>query len=109
MPLKVTESASAMLMVILDSTEHDSDEVIRLVSDSLGNLSVGLDAEIKDDQIVKHKGTTVMVIQSSISTDLSDNTLDVVETPEGFCLTLFDPRLDDGGIGIHSSGDIRWN
>lgn len=89
MTLQVTNQASAQLKTLLDNTEHEPEQVIRLVSDPQGNASFTLDVEREGDQVVAHQGDTVMVIESAISEGLSGSTLDVRESPDGISFTLY--------------------
>ena len=89
MSLTVTEQAAAALKQYLETQEREEDQVLRLVSDGEGNHGFSLDTPNSDDQIVEHDGEPVMVIEPTISEDLSDNILDLKETPSGVSLTLY--------------------
>jgi iron-sulfur cluster assembly protein len=89
MSLTVTEQAAAALKQYLETQEGEEDQVLRLVSDGEGHHGFSLDTPNSDDQIVEHDGEPVMVIEPTISEDLSDNILDLKETPSGVSLTLY--------------------
>lgn len=88
MALTVTEQAGAELKRMLDNVDHEPEQVIRLVSGPLRNVSLALDTEKEGDQAVEHEGITVLVIESTLSERLSSAILDVKQTPEGPSLSL---------------------
>jgi Fe-S cluster assembly iron-binding protein IscA len=90
MALTVTERASAALKELLEVHDHESAQVLRLISDGEGNHGLQLDEVREEDQIVEHGGETVMVIDPALSDDLTGNVLDLKETPSGGVnLTLY--------------------
>ena len=89
MSLNVTQQAAAALKQYLESQDREENQVLRLVSDREGNHSFTLDTPNPGDQVVEHQGETVMVIEPEISEDLTDNVLDLTETPTGIGLTLY--------------------
>jgi Fe-S cluster assembly iron-binding protein IscA len=89
MSLTVTQQAAAALKQYLGTQDREEDQVLRLVSDGEGNHGFSLDTPNPDDQVVEHDGEPVMVIEPAISEDLSDNVLDLKETPSGISLTLY--------------------
>lgn len=88
MSLEVTPRASAALKDVLDSTEHEPQQILRLVQDPEGNLGLALDVERDGDQVVEHQGARTMAIDSGISERLSGITLDVQDSPKGELFTL---------------------
>lgn len=89
MSLTVTDQAAAALKQYLESQDHEVEQVLRMVSDGEGNHGFTLDTPNPGDQVVEHNGEAVMVIEPDISEDLTDNTLDLKETPSGISLTLY--------------------
>ena len=88
MTLQVTDQASAHLKTLLENTEHEGDQVIRLAADEQGNMTLLLDVERTGDQIVEHQGEKVMVIEAPVSEGLNGAALDLKETPMGQSLTI---------------------
>jgi Fe-S cluster assembly iron-binding protein IscA len=88
MSLHVTEQASEHLRTLLDSQEHEDDQVIRLAADTKGTARLVLDTEKAGDQVVEHRGGTVLVIEKPVSEGLSGVSLDVKDTPNGRSFTL---------------------
>jgi len=88
MSVAVTERAAAALKGLLDQQNPDPDQVLRLTYDADNSVKLVLGNEADGDQIVQHQGDVVMVIEPSISEDLSGTTLDCTETAAGVSLTL---------------------
>lgn len=88
MSLAITDQASAVLKQVLDSVEREPEQVLRLVTDQQGSLNLALDSEREGDQVVTHLGDVVMVIETPLSEQLSDSTMDVKSTDQGPALTI---------------------
>ncbi len=88
MSLAVTTRASAALAQVLDSTQHDPQEILRLVQDPEGNLGLALDTQKDGDQVVEYGGNMTLVIEPAISDRLEGVTLDIQESPQGEMFTL---------------------
>ena len=88
MSLAVTTRASAALKQVLDSTQHDPKEILRLVQDPEGNLGLALDTQKEGDQVVEFSGDKTLVIDQEISDRLEGVTLDIQESPQGETFTL---------------------
>jgi len=82
MALQVTERATEHLKQILDGTEHEDDQILRIVSDAQGNSQLVLDTQKDGDQVVEHNGKPIVVVEPVLSKGLSGTTLDVKQTPE---------------------------
>ena len=89
MALTVTEKATEALKGLLETHEHEPEQVLRLISDEEGNHGLQLDVPKEEDQVVEHDGETVMVIDPALSDDLTGNVLDLKETPSGANLTIY--------------------
>jgi Fe-S cluster assembly iron-binding protein IscA len=87
MAFMVTDKAAEVLHITLDNIEKEPTQVLRLIADR-GGLSITLDEKHDDDQVVEHDGQAVMVVEPMIQEELSGQTLDFDETPEGGRLTL---------------------
>jgi iron-sulfur cluster assembly protein len=82
--IKVTEEAKELFL----NVEHPDDTVLRLdpvVDQETGATQIGLSAgePMSDDQVVEHKGATLLHIAAPVSEALDGSTLDTVDTPEG--------------------------
>jgi Fe-S cluster assembly iron-binding protein IscA len=88
MPLKVTDQAAAALQELLEDQDPNPTQVLRLVSNTESNFLLALDTKKDGDQVVKHKGKMVMVIEPSVSEDLSGHTLDWKQTRAGRSFTI---------------------
>jgi Fe-S cluster assembly iron-binding protein IscA len=88
MPLKVTDQAAAALRELLEDQDPNPAQVLRLISNTEGNFLLALDTEKDGDQVVKYNGRMVMVIEPSISEDLSGHTLDWKQTRAGQSFTF---------------------
>ncbi len=80
--LAVTEGAREALKTILDSTETQPEQSLRLVEEE-GKYQLTLDAEQEGDQVVEHEGETVLLIDQEVRTELETVVLDLQDSPEG--------------------------
>lgn len=80
--LTVTESACQALKSILESTEPQPEQSLRLVEDQ-GDYRLTLDTEREGDQVVEHAGETVLLVESEVRTELESIVLDLQDTPQG--------------------------
>ena len=87
MTLAVTERAAEWLRFLLDRQSEGPDQVLRLSSDGQGSLMLRPDESRAGDQIVQHRGDTVMVLEPSVSEFLDGKTLDLREDGLGFRLS----------------------
>ena len=90
--LKFSKRAHSALKRLLDAEDHEPGQVIRLVSDVLGQFHLVFDVPKEGDQLVEHEGLLVLVVEASISRHLPDHiggdTLDVEESQEGVRLCV---------------------
>jgi hypothetical protein len=82
--ITLTEEAKELFL----NVEHPGGTVLRLdpvVDQNTGETQIGLSAgePMDDDQVVKHKGETLLHIAAPVSDALDGSTLDAVDTPEG--------------------------
>ncbi len=87
MSVRITEQASIALKEILHNTQHDPDQVFRLVSDSQGD-GLALGKQGIGDIVLRNEGATILVIEPSVYRALSGLTLDVRLTPDGYSWSL---------------------
>ncbi len=87
MALRITSQASAVLKEILDKHEHEPDQIIRLVSDAQGEGLI-LDRKKESDRAIRHRGSTVLILDPSVNGRFSGLTLDVEDSPKGYSWSL---------------------
>ena len=87
MPLKFTDRALVDLRALLDDTEHEPGQLVRMVPDVDGNLHLVLDVPEKGDQVVEHQGEPLLVIKKStahhVREHMGGDTLDTRPGPDG--------------------------
>ena len=83
----VTERAAQELGEILSANATDPKQVLRLAGTG-GGLTLGLDFEQEEDEVVHHEGNAVLVMEPEIATALDRTTIDCTDTPEGTRLTI---------------------
>jgi Fe-S cluster assembly iron-binding protein IscA len=87
MPLAFTDRARAALKRLLEETEHEPGQVIRMKSDVHGHYHLVLSARQDDDQAVEYQGEVVMVIKATVGDHLAEHLrgaeLDIIETSDG--------------------------
>lgn len=89
----ITESARKALKNILDAEETQPGQSLRLVEEQgKHRLTVGIEQE--GDQVVEHKGETVLLIGPDIGSQLESFVLDLWDTPEGSRLAIT-PKKED--------------
>ncbi|MFQ5793737.1 MAG: adhesin [Candidatus Bipolaricaulia bacterium] len=93
--MTVTKSAREELKKILDNTETQPEQSLRLVEDQ-GYYTLVLDTEQQDDQVVEHDGTTVLLVDADIKAQLEGVVLDLQDTSEGPQL-IFLPKEQEQG------------
>ena len=79
----VTERARKELKRILTSTVDNSYALLRLVASEQGNLSLGIDIELPGDEVLKHQGSGLLLVEHELATRLEGIAIDVDETEEG--------------------------
>ena len=89
--LSVTQSAVEQLSGMLEATETDENECLRLMHQGEGRLGLTVDGMHDGDQVVGDQGRPVLFIEPEVSDALDGATLDVVDGPEGAQLTLVRP------------------
>ena len=84
----VTERAKQELKRILTENVDNPQAVLRLVTGEEGQLGLGIDVETKNDQVVEHEGSKVLIVENGLATSLKGITLDVEDTTEGAKLVI---------------------
>jgi Fe-S cluster assembly iron-binding protein IscA len=88
MPLKFTERAVAVMKESLGKQEREAEQVLRLLIDPQGEISLALDVPRDGDQRVEHQGDTVLVLEPGICVMLTDVIVDVEENAQGRAFVL---------------------
>jgi len=90
--ISVTKRARNELKRILTSTADDPNARLRLLARGQGNLGLGLDIELPNDEVVKTDGTGLLVVEKGLSATLEGVILDVDDTDEGTELVICEKR-----------------
>lgn len=85
--LTVTESARKALKNVLDNTETQPEQSLRLIEEQ-GNYQITLDTKREGDQVVEHDEATVLLVGEDTGAQLKDAVLDLQDTAEGPRLTF---------------------
>lgn len=75
--INITKRARQQLKEILSSTVDMPQARLRLVSRDRGQLGLGIDIEMPDDECFEHDGLTVLVVARELAVSLNRVTLDV--------------------------------
>ena len=86
--ISVTEGACKELKRILSDKVDWPGAGLRLIDRGQGILGLGIDIELKGDQVVKYEGTKVLIIESKLAATLEGVTLEIDDTPEGAELVI---------------------
>jgi len=81
--LTVTESAKTELKRVSSQALDQPETVLRLTADETGRLSLVVDNEKENDQVVKDEEATVLVIDEQLSTALDGVSIDYQDTEAG--------------------------
>jgi len=86
--VSVTEGACRELKRMLFEKVDWPGARLRLVDRGQGDIGLGIDIEAPNDHVVEYKGTSVLIIEPELATNLTGITLDIDETPAGAELIL---------------------
>jgi len=75
--INITEQAKQALQEILAVNVDLSQGRLRLMDRGQGKLGLGVDIEMPGDELVKHNGSTVLIIERGLAANLKGVTLDV--------------------------------
>jgi len=81
--LKVTQRAKEELKRILSAKVDNPKAGVRLTDSGPDKFGLGIDVEMPGDQVVKHKGSKVLLVAHELATSLEGQTLDFTGTAEG--------------------------
>ena len=86
--INVTEQAKQILKRILAANVDLSQGRLRLMDRGQGKLGLGIDIEMPGDELVKYDGSTVLVVERGLATNLKGVTLDVEDGVKGSELVI---------------------
>jgi len=87
--LTVTESARQELKETLEANNADPETGLRLVSHEPGNFTLVLDTKTKDDLVVEHEESTVLLVDNELLKAIDGLTIDCQDEPDGRRLVMF--------------------
>lgn len=79
----VTERARQQLKKILSAKVDNPHAGLRLVSTGLGEFGLSIDVEMPGDQVVRHEGSKVLLVEQVVASRLDGHILDFEDTPDG--------------------------
>jgi len=86
--INITKRAKKALKKILAASVDLSQGRLRLMDRGQGKLGLGIDIEMPGDELVKHDGLTILVIERGLATNLKGVTLDVEDDGNGSKLVI---------------------
>ena len=86
--INITERAKKALKKILAANVDLSQGRLRLMDRGQGKLGLGIDIEMPGDELVKHDGLTILVIERGLAANLKRVTLDVEDGGNGSKLVI---------------------
>ena len=86
--INVTEQAKQALKRILTAHVDLPEGRLRLMDRGQGKLGLGVDIETPGDELVKYDGSTILVVERELATNLKGVTLDVEDGVKGSELVI---------------------
>lgn len=86
--INITRRAKKALKRILTAHVDLPEGRLRLMDRGQGNLGLGIDIEMPGDKLVQYGGSTVLVIERGLVTNLKGVTLDVEDSVKGSELVI---------------------
>lgn len=86
--INITERAKKALGRILAAHVDLPQGRLRLMDRGQGKLGLGIDIEMPGDKLVEYDGSTVLVIERGLATNIKGVTLDVEDNGEGSELVI---------------------
>jgi len=87
--IAVTERAKERLKTILSDKVDNPQASLRLTATGQGQFGLHVDVETSGDQVVKHKGSKVLLVEHELASSLHGVILDVEPTDQGAQLAMF--------------------
>lgn len=89
----VTERAKEVLKELLADKVDYPGAGLRLTDDTdSGHLVLKIDVEEPGDQVVKHEGSKVLLVEDRLSSSLDGTVIDIEDTPDGPQLIVTDEQ-----------------
>ena len=86
--IRVTKRARQELKKLLNEKVDWPEARLRLMDRGQGNLGLGIDIETSDDRVVEYEGAKVLIVESTLASNLKGITIDVDDTPGGAQLVI---------------------
>jgi len=86
--INVTEKAKPVLKRILTANVDMPQGRLRLMDRGQGKLGLGIDIEMPGDELVEYDGSTVLVVENGLATNLKGVTLDAEDSVKGSELVI---------------------
>jgi Fe-S cluster assembly iron-binding protein IscA len=86
--INITARAKQSLHKLLKSKVDLPEGRLRLVDRGQGKLGLGVDIEMPGDELVEYNGSTILVVEPVLASNLNGVTLDVEDGAEGSNLVL---------------------
>jgi hypothetical protein len=87
--LAVTERAKKELKRIISAKINNPQESLRLMaSNPSGQFALSIDSELPGDQVVKYKGSKVLLVGQVLAQQIAGRTLDTGDSPDGIKLVV---------------------
>ncbi len=86
--ITVTDSAKAALKEILLNKVDNSYALLRLTSPGKGQLGLGIDVELPEDNALEYENAKLLLVDSKLADTLQGVTLDIDQTPQGLELVI---------------------
>jgi Fe-S cluster assembly iron-binding protein IscA len=88
--IDITERAKKELKKILTESVEHPEACLRLRTNDKGQLGLGVDVKMPDDEVLEYEGSKLLVVESALADSLNDLTLDVEDDGEGSQLIIID-------------------
>ena len=88
--VEVTDSARRELKSILSSNVDNSYALLRLIDRGEGSLGLGIDIESPGDELIKHDGEGLLLVECELASNLDGITIDIDDTAEGPQLVTYE-------------------
>ena len=86
--INITERAKQVLKKLLTANIDLAEGRLRLMDRGQGKLGLGVEIEMPGDEVVKYEGSTVLVVERGLATNLKGVTLDVEDSVKGAELVI---------------------
>jgi hypothetical protein len=87
-PITLTDEATEVLKRLLDESQAESQQILRLIDRGHGNLALDIGPLDDGDQVVKVNGQPVLAISYDVANLIEGSTIAVTDTSEGKGLSI---------------------